>query len=308
MDMTAQYAFNGYQYILSVIDIFSKYAYAAPLRAKDASTVADAMRLMLDQVDGGFSGLIQTDNGSEFMAEFAQLLRDRRITHRFTKSHTPQSNGNVERLNGIIRRKIYTIFAAGNRNWPATLPTIVNAINHAKHTTTKVAPVDAVVAEPAEKRAIHGHIVAQATPLKMNRSAFPALPLGQRVRIDMAVIDATIRANIKSGNTSKVLSRWSKFIYTVRLRNGDFYRVARDNVDEEIFLTRFRRDQLLPIIGLDVAAAPAPAPVVPAAPAVVPAAPAVAPAPVPVPAAAPARRPVRERRVPLEMRRGEYWR
>jgi hypothetical protein len=86
MDMTTQYAFNGFQYILSVIDIFSKYAYAAPLRARDATTVADAMRLMLDQVDGGFSGLIQTDNGSEFMA--GQLLRDRRITHRSMVSST----------------------------------------------------------------------------------------------------------------------------------------------------------------------------------------------------------------------------
>ena len=64
---------NGYKWILTVVDIFSKYAYARAMRNKEKHTVATAMADILHTQK---PRVLHTDNDSKFIAsDFQALLR-----------------------------------------------------------------------------------------------------------------------------------------------------------------------------------------------------------------------------------------
>jgi transposase InsO family protein len=42
---------------------------------------------------------IRTDNGTEFMGEFATIIKNNGIVHQTTDPYSPQSNGIIERYN-----------------------------------------------------------------------------------------------------------------------------------------------------------------------------------------------------------------
>ncbi|XP_068991200.1 uncharacterized protein [Neodiprion pinetum] len=59
VDMTAYSSRNkGYKYLLTIIDIFSKYAWAVPIKSKSGKDVTAAMKSVLTQshhpIEGGF--------------------------------------------------------------------------------------------------------------------------------------------------------------------------------------------------------------------------------------------------------------
>ena len=41
---------NGYKYILMIIDVFSKYGFALPLKKKTGISVADALKIYLKSI------------------------------------------------------------------------------------------------------------------------------------------------------------------------------------------------------------------------------------------------------------------
>ena len=55
---------NGHRFILTVIDIFSRYAWARPLKSKHGIGVAKAFKSIFDE--GRIPKRIQTDQGTEF--------------------------------------------------------------------------------------------------------------------------------------------------------------------------------------------------------------------------------------------------
>ena len=56
---------DGYRYILTVIDIFSKYAWAQPVKDKGGKTIAEAMQKVFE-TDHRKPLKLQTDKGKEF--------------------------------------------------------------------------------------------------------------------------------------------------------------------------------------------------------------------------------------------------
>ena len=73
---------DGMRYILTIIDVFSKFAWAKPVRSKDAVTVADGFRRVLHEAAPRKPKRLQTDEGKEFFNEkFAALMRRHGIHH-----------------------------------------------------------------------------------------------------------------------------------------------------------------------------------------------------------------------------------
>jgi transposase InsO family protein len=60
---------DGYRFILTCIDVFSKRAFAVPLKDKKAITVADAFEKIFAEAT---PVMIQTDRGTEFLAKHVQ--------------------------------------------------------------------------------------------------------------------------------------------------------------------------------------------------------------------------------------------
>lgn len=132
---------NNYRYILTCIDILSRYAWARPLKTKQGVEVANAIEDIFN-TSGRIPKRIQTDQGKEFYnAAVKKLLEEHNIELFSVKS--PKKCALVERWNRTIKTKLWKYFTSRNTyKWLEILPKIVHAYNHSKHRTIKMKPVD----------------------------------------------------------------------------------------------------------------------------------------------------------------------
>lgn len=91
-------------YITTVIDLYSRMAYARPsyklLPGEAIKAVLEAQRQF------SFNFLtIQSDNGPEFSSYFTGKLKQYGIHHRHTRVHKPNDNAHIERFNRTLREE-----------------------------------------------------------------------------------------------------------------------------------------------------------------------------------------------------------
>lgn len=127
------------KYCLTAIDIFSKKAYARPLKTKTGREVTAAMKSILDSIDRPVKNL-HVDMGREFYnTEMTKLLEKYQINRYSTCSVMKASI--VERWNRTLKKKIYMQFSFnGNYKWVNILPDLVHSYNTTRHQTIKMAP------------------------------------------------------------------------------------------------------------------------------------------------------------------------
>lgn len=130
---------RGFRYILVVINVFSKFVWAEPVKRKTAQDVSAAMKKMLSQMKTTPKN-IQTDNGKEFYnQEFKKLMDKWKINHYSTFSTLKASV--VERVNRTLKNKMWKQFSLqGSYKWLSLLPKIVNEYNSTRHSTTDMKP------------------------------------------------------------------------------------------------------------------------------------------------------------------------
>jgi len=136
-----KYNEREYKWILAVVDVFSKYLWAWPLKNKSAEEVKEAFSCIFRERR---PIVLQTDNGKEFKnAILADYLRLWGITHVFSKAYTPTTQGIVEQYNQTLKHKIFNGFLGNkNKKWVDDLASYVENINTAKQSVTKEAPLD----------------------------------------------------------------------------------------------------------------------------------------------------------------------
>lgn len=121
---------RGHRYILIVIDVFSKMAYAEPLMDKTGPEVTRAMDRIIRKVSRRYHiNNLHTDDGKEFFnASMKQLLDKFKINHYSTFSVMKASI--VERLIRTIKRRLYIQFSLqGNYRWLNILPQVIENYN-----------------------------------------------------------------------------------------------------------------------------------------------------------------------------------
>jgi transposase InsO family protein len=130
----------GFQYILTVIDIFSKYAWAKYLKSKHAKSVVKALKEILNNQH--VPRIIQSDNGLEFKtALMRKLLNKFHIKQIFSLPYRPQSQGCIERFNDIIKRMMYAqMDRYKTKVWADILPILIENYNTVTHSSTKYTP------------------------------------------------------------------------------------------------------------------------------------------------------------------------
>jgi hypothetical protein len=133
------------RYILTLIDVFSRFAYAQLLKKKDAKSVLQAFKVILKDIDK--ITVLQSDNGSEFIdANFKKFLAQKKIKHILTIPGKPQSNGVIERFNGTLKSMLHKdITATLNNEWSDNLQTYIDNYNNSYHETIKMTPVEAKI-------------------------------------------------------------------------------------------------------------------------------------------------------------------
>ena len=121
---------NGkvYKYILSVIDVFSRFLIIRPLQSKSSKSVAKKMEKIFSE--HGFPGTVQTDLGGEFKGATHRLLRKNDINIVKSRPYHPQSQGKCERSHRYVRKKIsFMKMKKKGFNWLKSLHTVQQAIN-----------------------------------------------------------------------------------------------------------------------------------------------------------------------------------
>ena len=132
----------GYKYILTVIDIFSKYAWVIPVKTKSAKDMLPAFQTLLKKAAPRKPERLQTDAGTEFLNKDVQkFFKDNNIVH--FHSASDQKAAVVERFNRTLKSRIWTYFTAHQTNaYIDILDKVVDAYNHSYHRTIGMRPVD----------------------------------------------------------------------------------------------------------------------------------------------------------------------
>jgi L-rhamnose mutarotase len=122
---------KNYKYILTCIDVFTRFARAIPLKTKSANDVMMALDNELLRQQQPIK--IQTDLGKEFYnKQVAQLLKSKGIKH-YTV-HSQFKAALVERFNRTLRDKLKRYFThQGTKIWYDILPKIIETYNATAH-------------------------------------------------------------------------------------------------------------------------------------------------------------------------------
>ena len=133
---------NGYNYILACIDVFSKYAWAVPVRRKTGIDVTDAFKKIL--ASGRKPEKLQSDMGKEFLnRDFQKLLKDSNI-HIYTCNNPDIKCSIVERFNRTIKTKLWKYFSKTRAyKYIDVLKDFVAGYNDSWHRSIKMTPVEA---------------------------------------------------------------------------------------------------------------------------------------------------------------------
>jgi hypothetical protein len=140
---------DRYRYLLTVIDVFTKYLHVVPLRSKTGTNVASAFRSILDDPRYSLPKGIQqqrpvwvrTDRGKEFVNRtFQDMLKREGIQFQVCRNPDVKCSV-VERAQRTIREKLYKYFTYKNTHrYIDVLAKFVRAYNDTTHTTTCMAP------------------------------------------------------------------------------------------------------------------------------------------------------------------------
>lgn len=174
---------DGFKYMLTMIDRFSRWMEAVPLKSSQAVEVAAAFCAGWVSRFGA-PNHITSDRGTEFtntlwtgMAEgFGAVL------HR-TTAHHPQANGMVERLHRRIKESLRARLD-GNSRWTEQLPWVLLGLRTAAVAGVEVSPAELVYGVPLALPALAVPRKTEGEPsrqfLEDRRGHVPGLPLPPR--------------------------------------------------------------------------------------------------------------------------------
>ena len=131
---------NGFQYMLTIIDFFSKFALAIPLRQHEAHTVAEAFVTHWVAVFGAPTAIL-TDRGPEFQSHLlADLCKILGVEKLRTTAYKASTNGGTERLHRTINSMLAKTIAEHQTDWDLHVPAVMAAYRATVHEATGFTP------------------------------------------------------------------------------------------------------------------------------------------------------------------------
>ena len=110
VDLSNLASFNdGMRYLLTCIDVFTKRAWAVPVRTKSARDVVEAFeKILADQK----CTMVQSDKGIEFLNTSFQSMLRRHGIHFYTSENEALKAAVVERFNRSLKDKICLLYTS----------------------------------------------------------------------------------------------------------------------------------------------------------------------------------------------------
>jgi len=134
---------KGYNYILNIVDIYSRYAWSFPIKRKTPSEIARHIASVLNEVNSA-KIWFTFDQGNEFRGEVKMLLKEKGAEIHLNDPHSINSHntmGIIERFNKTLLNKIRKYMTANDTvKYVDALSQIVKKYNHTKHSAINKTP------------------------------------------------------------------------------------------------------------------------------------------------------------------------
>ncbi len=206
---------KGYKYILSVIDMFSRYAWLIPLKNKTGKEISKAFtKHIFNEITPFY---IQTDQGTEFYNKtFQALLKKKEI--KLFSVFSPQKAAMVERLNRSLKAKMYRLMTYKNTSkWIDTVKDVVDSYNKSPHSSLP----DKMTPSQARKSKYSWVIWSHRNKKeKINKAKFE---VGDYVRISMGTFEKSYLTNWseKIHKSKSIDRRDTPIMYIIEDYKGD---------------------------------------------------------------------------------------
>ena len=132
---------EGHRFILTVIDLCTRFLDAVPLKDIHTSTVAEALIGIFSRV--GIPRRIHSDRGSQFtsemMSEVSRLLSVQQST---TSPYHAMGNGVVENFNKTMKNMLKKVAAERPKDWHRYLTPVMFAVRDTPQDSTGFTPFE----------------------------------------------------------------------------------------------------------------------------------------------------------------------
>lgn len=132
---------EGHNYVLVVVDLFTRFIFLEPMIAKSASDVSQALMKIFSQF--GFPRELLSDNGSEFKNQVVKGLATLvGFTQKFSLPYNPRVNGAAENAVKLTKAILFKLAVGDFSEWNRLLPFISFALNsrlHSRHNSSAFA-------------------------------------------------------------------------------------------------------------------------------------------------------------------------
>lgn len=131
---------SGYENVLVMTDVFSKFTVAIPTRDQQAETVA---RGLVEEwfYKFGVPGRIHSDQGRNFESRLVQQLCSLyQVGKSRTTAYHPAGNGQCERFNRTLHNLLRTLPTGRKRDWASCLSQVLFCYNTTPHQATGETP------------------------------------------------------------------------------------------------------------------------------------------------------------------------
>src|ERR1700729_3139302 len=208
---------NGVSYLVTCIDVFSKFAWAIPIKTKTGTALVQAVsKMFATRKPINF----QTDKGSEFVNKtFLKFLKEEGV-HFFTTENEDDKASIVERFNRTLKEKMWRYFTKTNTlRYVDVIEHLIRNYNYSYHRSIQMAPVQVNV----NNQEFVWNTLYPPNDVPDDRKMFTE---GDRMRIGQA------RQTFKKGYTPG----WTEELFTVsrvNMTNPITY-VLKDDGGEEL--------------------------------------------------------------------------
>ena len=232
---------NGYKYILVFIDVFSRLAQAVPLKTKDANTVYEGLKKILNSTYFNNLKRLNTDEGKEFYNQKVNKLLTAKGITLYSVSSREIKASIAERFIRTMKGKLYRYMTHQNtKKYVDVIPDVIHSYNNTQHRGLGGKHTPNEIHQLKDEHEIRKQFTKMyKKPTSSQKPVIPTLDIGQYVRL------SEIKPTFKKGYTIQNTVEIFKIIRVDTSQTPTAYYI--EDLEGEPIKGIFYREELIPV-------------------------------------------------------------